>query len=1348
MLDAAAQEFRDSGRRTIIVVDGLDHVEREYPGNDGLLSELPRTDELPDGVLLVVGSRTLSALSGEVRQQVEEERAIVDLSHYPLSPLQILSICTRAPGVAELGEEVHRLLVMRSAGHPLSLNYLLNRIREEPEDSAREYLESTPEYTGDIAATYRVVWDSVEGDDALVRIFRVCSRLRIGFKPEWLHDLLSGVPLSQEIVRRFVADFRHLFLTDSGEWRFFHDSFRQFVSERTAIGPVDDTDYETESRAHQFIADFCARSDDRRVAAEELYHRYSGRQDKEVLSLASQTKWRSQFRGLRSPFLIRSDIELALEVAASRGEVVGMMRAMLGLAEFQSRISVLESVDLPEAFYRAGLIDEAIDWCSGENPAVLLAHRYNMSWLLGREGHSSGRKLFDSNEHLGFDEPNGRRVAGHIDDAAMAWARAAAIFRPIESAIQSVEDVIQEPSESDQEVNRHQENESWSRYFSMMQEMIEASRDSGDVVRISAIDVAVEQRLALLSSTDLTELSMPGDERSRRAMRRRMASLVALRVQAAEATCALVQDAVPIARAVSSFLADSRSVPTFQSSLLDAAELLATSDLSEEAQSLLERTEHNTALTADDLSFDRRDDAGLDKFRYWRLRFRLTTRDEIVPESVPPSQETPAGDRIPKDAPIHRDAQAIRFAEQVDAVVRNLARIDAGTIKDERDSADDVWPFLLEAIELVPARRLRRNVSRSGEPLRVPGLLETAAEVAIRFGDELPQCLSDELRKRFRDHPPGWLATPLLEVLQQLRLAGADVEWEKDVLALHDERAGQTGVNQRVEETAELIPHLAMGGLTKRAEKRARELPGIAFSVGFRKDYQCDEWVSWFASASAGSDATSYLSDGSWLAQLLNAVEPMTEGAPGQAANALPRAILAVSPTAAVRVFEYFVRKGTVSHFAALAAILQALVERIGPSTVHGIALAADITAHLVSAGSRHAYPELAAAIVAAKRRADGTVSARELADSIAARTDRLALPTSRIEWRQGLGLTARSQREQDDGDFYALVLEDGRRISANEAVAQIETVEDVLEWREIESSESRFPWLRVVGQLDFSPDLVERLAPMFPGEDQPDLDVRLFLAETAEQSGDEERALSLANSVFRSARGNSWVNFMGGTRLRSATIRVRLGDDQERLTVCEELARDIVENPSLSGLLVYDLTEIVHALDPDLEGGAVWPSAREYLEGIAEPLELGSDNPLKDHGARWWSQALSADRRDLCEADTVAGALAELAVGHLSHPSWIVSDAAATVVAQALGRGDDDVAQALARIAGPETSHDLLERAGRCLAAARRRFATEVPPCLESLDSGLAIHPSKVLRDLACHVPLRLNRALSPLIA
>ena len=80
-LEAAREEFIRDSRRTIVIVDGLDHVDREYKGNDALLPELPRPDELPDGVLFIVGSRTLDPLRPEAQQQALERQTEVDLRH-------------------------------------------------------------------------------------------------------------------------------------------------------------------------------------------------------------------------------------------------------------------------------------------------------------------------------------------------------------------------------------------------------------------------------------------------------------------------------------------------------------------------------------------------------------------------------------------------------------------------------------------------------------------------------------------------------------------------------------------------------------------------------------------------------------------------------------------------------------------------------------------------------------------------------------------------------------------------------------------------------------------------------------------------------------------------------------------------------------------------------------------------------------------------------------------------------------------------------------------------------------------------------------------------------------------
>ena len=69
-LDAVGAEFSRDGVRTLIVVDGLDHVEREYDGTDSLLGELPRPDALPHGDVPVGVVGDLR--SNRVHQAVEE----------------------------------------------------------------------------------------------------------------------------------------------------------------------------------------------------------------------------------------------------------------------------------------------------------------------------------------------------------------------------------------------------------------------------------------------------------------------------------------------------------------------------------------------------------------------------------------------------------------------------------------------------------------------------------------------------------------------------------------------------------------------------------------------------------------------------------------------------------------------------------------------------------------------------------------------------------------------------------------------------------------------------------------------------------------------------------------------------------------------------------------------------------------------------------------------------------------------------------------------------------------------------------------------------------------------------
>ena len=314
-LDAGSVEFAETQRRTIVVVDGLDHVEGDYSGNDSLLYELPLPGELPPGVLLVVGTGTLDSLRANAQLQLEERQAIVDLQHHVLSRASVLEICQRAPVTADVAPKLHQRIAELSKGYPLALSYLLNRLQNADGSSADEILADAPAYQGDIAAEYRAVWDELQGDSDIVDILTVCARLRVGFTTDWLFDWAPRAAV-QKFQRKLLYLFRHR----HDGWRFFHDSFRQFASDRTALGDDGHPEVNADARANSHVAALCGKTDDRRIAAEQLYHHHLAFQDDEVLRLAEQKVFREQYQELRSPDLIREDLQLALGIAAERAK--------------------------------------------------------------------------------------------------------------------------------------------------------------------------------------------------------------------------------------------------------------------------------------------------------------------------------------------------------------------------------------------------------------------------------------------------------------------------------------------------------------------------------------------------------------------------------------------------------------------------------------------------------------------------------------------------------------------------------------------------------------------------------------------------------------------------------------------------------------------------------------------------------------------------------------------------------------------------------------------------------------------------------------------------------------------
>ena len=496
-----------------------------------------------------------------------------------------------------------------------------------------------------------------------------------------------------------------------------------------------------------------------------------------------------------------------------------------------------------------------------------------------------------------------------------------------------------------------------------------------------------------------------------------------------------------------------------------------------------------------------------------------------------------------------------------------------------------------------------------------------------------------------------------------------------------------------------------------------------------------------------------FVEDAEWMARLLTATNPMTEGAPGFAAEDLPAALVPVDTVASVRMFEYLVRHGTTQHTNTLANLLQAVVIDNEFHDGAALVLASDITGDLLAPAANHEYRKLAASLIAAAQRINGSAYAAQLAECLARRTDCYALPTTRKGWRQGLGLSdgVTTQKKETNGQsndtqYGSLVLSNGRKIPRDEVAALLGNVDDIVKLRRQESSDSTFDWSDQIDKLDLTNEDILELSEEFNDGSSRSAGVQVALAVVAERNGGLPTALSLASDALLRLPGEAWSRHFGGRCQTAAAIAVRVGGHDHRVSACRNLSGHIVGNRWLPSLLVLEFGRILEAIDVKKDSGAMWQEVRLYLEGFAESLDMPDARVLTDQRCRWWLLTPSNDCRSSAKHSRPEVALAELAVGHLSHPAWLVRDAATRIVIRALVDGNKEVAEALGRFAAKGSTDDILERAGRCLAGTEVHDVIDIPCALQPLVRVLQTHPNQILRNLVPSQVRKIYRPLSPI--
>ena len=306
------EDWRATGRKTIILIDGLDHIERELRPDRSLLSDLPVPEQVPQGVVIVLGSQTdqLKQLSDQVQYMIRQPDRRIEV--HPLAAVGLPSFERALPGVILTNEQRERVYQL-SDGHPLALRLLINQLRSaEGEDGPMAVLDQAEAYTGNIESQYHSYWRQVEEDDELTHLLGLAARLRRVVDLNWMESWAGNT-----VISRFRRKLAHYFRIETpGRWYFFHNSFRLFVIRQTlqiAPGKIDPS---REQAFQREVADRCAASSGY-WSWEELYHRVAAEQHDIVLQRATPAWFRQQLLAFRPIDAIETDIRLALRSVAA-----------------------------------------------------------------------------------------------------------------------------------------------------------------------------------------------------------------------------------------------------------------------------------------------------------------------------------------------------------------------------------------------------------------------------------------------------------------------------------------------------------------------------------------------------------------------------------------------------------------------------------------------------------------------------------------------------------------------------------------------------------------------------------------------------------------------------------------------------------------------------------------------------------------------------------------------------------------------------------------------------------------------------------------------------------------------
>ncbi|NTF08895.1 ATP-binding protein [Agrobacterium rubi] len=434
-LEAAGARYTESGRKTLIVIDGLDHVPREENPKASFFAELPAASAIPEGVVIILGTQRvdLPGLHATIVQQAKEANRSVTIE--PMSRVAVFALADAANLPSFIDRDI---LFERCNGHPLAARYFIEALRfVHDADLAVKVLSDSNGLGQSLQQIYERVWQKLDtarsSRSALGLLARAegslsCEQLAEGSDDEAVEDILATAKFLLSIDRQ-------------GRLSIFHNSFRLFVAQETGrrfSRPSNDL----ERAIHLKLA---AISDKAQPHDPQYWFqlRYLSRAGDlaGVLALGTASYFRKSLRAFRPSGEIYTDLRLTYAAVKPTRDRVVLLNRLLVEKELDYRLEAVSNLDFVELLLELGEVELATRHAlevgkSGEGWLELVDYY----WFKGDTERA--RQVFEANEPLeilfageGFNPYNDMK-------RARSWIERAQRFRPLDKLAALVDSIV------------------------------------------------------------------------------------------------------------------------------------------------------------------------------------------------------------------------------------------------------------------------------------------------------------------------------------------------------------------------------------------------------------------------------------------------------------------------------------------------------------------------------------------------------------------------------------------------------------------------------------------------------------------------------------------------------------------------------------------------------------------------------------------------------------------------------------------------------------------------------------------------------------------------------------------